>query len=145
MAAIDRVPTFAEYAATHALRMAAWARDVERLRAARDRYAAGPSVGPIVRLQLGTADAGIAALEGRTDDAVRAYAEVLTGWAALEVHAARAFAGTEFLITVGPDVAEARAAAEEARAVFERLGAQTVLQRLDAAQAHPLATAVVRP
>ena len=76
---------------------------------------------------------------------MRAYAEVLAGWAALEVHAARAFAGMEFLITMGPGVTEARAAAQDARVVFERLDAQTVLQLLDLALAGSSPVAVDRP
>ena len=43
-----------------------------------------------------------------------------------------ASAALDFVWAVGPDVPEARAAAEEARTVFERVRAKVYLERLDA-------------
>jgi hypothetical protein len=46
-----------------------------------------------------------------------------------------ASAALDFVWAVGPDVPEARAAAEEARVVFERVRAKVYLDRLDAVMA----------
>jgi hypothetical protein len=84
------------------------------------------------RLRSGLA-AGIAALEGRRTEAVGAYRGVVTD--ALE-HGDGFEAANDALTAVvllGVDEPALRALADEARAVFGRIGAALYLVRLDAA------------
>ena len=74
----------------------------------------------------------LAAVEGRTSNAVAWYGESVRllreggfGWAF-------GLRRLDFARAVGPEVPEARAAAEEARVVFERVRATACLERLDA-------------
>ena len=80
-------------------------------------------------------EAGRAALEGRRDEAVHLYQEVFRNWRDLGVPFDLAMSQLDFVIAAGPEVPEARAAAEEARGIFTDLGARPFLERLDAALA----------
>jgi hypothetical protein len=75
--------------------------------------------------------AGIAALEGRRDDAVAGYREALEGLDAIHEEWLLALLGFEFLSLVG-DHPAAREAAARSRAIFERVDARPWLEKLDA-------------
>lgn len=77
--------------------------------------------------------AGISALEGRTDEAMAGYTEGLKRYRALGLDFELARAALDWVLLLGPGTPEARAAAEEARTIFARLGARPYLARLDAA------------
>ena len=79
----------------------------------------------------GTCGAGLAALAGRKEEAVAGYRDALARWRDAGVHFLQALSALTFLHLVGPDDPDAREAAAEARAIFERLRAQPFLDRLD--------------
>ncbi len=78
------------------------------------------------------ARAALAALEGRRADAIAAYQAARSVLAAGGFTLDSALAALDFVFAAGPEVLDARAAAEEARVVFERVGAKAYLERLDA-------------
>jgi hypothetical protein len=78
------------------------------------------------------ARAALAALEGRLAEAIAAYRAARSVLAAGGFTLDAALAALDFVFAVGPDVPEARAAAEEARVVFQRVRAKVYLERLDA-------------
>jgi len=88
-----------------------------------------------------TVEAGIAMLEGRTPDARRLYADVLTRWQDLGLPTWLALCQLDIIETGALEPAERRRAADEARGFFERVGARPFIERLDAALARePAAT-----
>ena len=78
-----------------------------------------------------TGRAGIAALEGRSDDALTDLRVGLDGFDRLGVDYFRAEAILIAVRLLGPGNAELRGLAEEARLVFERLGAKPYLTWLE--------------
>ena len=77
----------------------------------------------------------VASLEGRTADGVASYQEALRRWRETCRDWAVAVCGLDFVRAVGASIPEAQAAGEEARAIFERVGARVYLERLDAVMA----------
>jgi class 3 adenylate cyclase/tetratricopeptide (TPR) repeat protein len=110
-----------------------WAGDLDGARALAERIAAGPdartTVMEVTRL---SADAGIAALEGRTDDAIALFEETRDRFAAIEWRLLRAFVGIDAIALLGPDEPAARAMAADARAILLELRAAPFVARLDA-------------
>ena len=86
-------------------------------------------------IQVGRA--GIAAMDGRTDDAIATFRAVWREQADLGVDFLRAEAILVAAMLLGPITSDIRAAAEEARVLFERLGAQPYLAWLEDAMARP--------
>jgi hypothetical protein len=80
-----------------------------------------------------TIRAGLAALEGRRDEAVDAYREAFAGWETLDSPLDHAYTAID-AITLLPDEPVAVEAADRAREALERLGARPLLERLDAAR-----------
>ena len=120
-----------------ATRAALWSRDVSTARECLAALRRLPERGRAVHLANRTLEAGIAALEGRTADAVATYRDVLRGWQDLGLPWDEALAGIDMAFTLGPDEAAAVAAAATSRAILERLGARAMLARLDSAMAPP--------
>jgi hypothetical protein len=85
-----------------------------------------------------TLHAGLLALEGRTDEAAQRYVAAARRWRELEVWFPLALSQYDFAATIGTKHPDARAAAEEARQIFTRLGAKPMLQRLDNIEPSPL-------
>jgi len=79
-------------------------------------------------------EAGLAALEGRSDDAAELYAVAIDAWRALNCNLDVAITELELVHLLGPDH-PAAVAGKEARDIFTQLGAVPFLARLDAAQA----------
>ena len=75
--------------------------------------------------------AGIAARQGRVDDALAEYRTALPIYRDLELRFDIALTGLDMAALLGPDVPGVRAMAAEARAIFVELGAQPVIARLD--------------
>jgi hypothetical protein len=85
--------------------------------------------GPALDAERRSLVAGIAALEGRTADAVAGYREALRRFRELRSDFDHALCALEFALFV-PHESEAHEAGEEARRIFERLGARPMLERL---------------
>jgi hypothetical protein len=77
--------------------------------------------------------AGIAALEGRRGEALASYRETWLGWREIGCDFDLALAELDAVQLLGVDEAELRTAADEARAILERLRARPFLERLAAA------------
>jgi class 3 adenylate cyclase/tetratricopeptide (TPR) repeat protein len=73
------------------------------------------------------AAASLAALDARNAEAVAGFADALRRWKELGLEFEAALCALTFVTMLGPSGPEARAAGEDARTVFERLGAQPLL------------------
>ncbi len=141
MEAIAASQTHVREGAILAARAAVWAGDVEA--AGRAREALAGYHGRAVRNSLRSADAGIAALEGRRSDALSFYREAIRVWREFGLDFMLALTELDLLLTLGPEEAETAALADEARQILTRLGAARLVGRLDDAisAAAPAATA----
>jgi hypothetical protein len=111
-----------------AMRAAAWLGDAGALRDARRVLAEQPGrVAATVRLE---ADAALAALEGRRAEAIAGFVEATRRWRERGLEFEAAISALSLVITLGPAGPEAQAAASEAGATFERLGASPFQERL---------------
>ena len=94
-------------------------------------------------------DAGIAALEGRTSDAIDLYMRNLVVWAELGMRVDEAMTGLEMVTLLDPTEPRVRAAAVAARETLVQLKAAPYLARLDTAIAradsHPTTKAAALP
>jgi predicted ATPase/class 3 adenylate cyclase len=79
-----------------------------------------------------TAEAGLAALEGRVEKAAKSYREAIEAWRALECTLDLALCELDLVLLLGPDHPDATAA-KEARDIFTQLGATPFLERLNRA------------
>jgi class 3 adenylate cyclase len=116
-----------------AARAALWAGDVEGARSILAALVDAGYRGPAVELDMATIRAGIAALEGRTPEAVAAYREVLRGWRQLGLAFDEALAVTDMASLLPPAElasADARAAIDWAGDTLEHLRAKPILERL---------------
>jgi tetratricopeptide (TPR) repeat protein len=77
-----------------------------------------------------TGEAGLAALEGRYEDAAAAYARALDAWRALDSPLDLAFCALDRAVLRGPRSAPG-GEDDEARGIFTRIGAKPLLARLD--------------
>jgi class 3 adenylate cyclase/tetratricopeptide (TPR) repeat protein len=123
-----------------AVRSALWSEDAPKVRELADRLDAHPgSFASTVAARI-SARAGIAALEGRLDDAVAGYRDALARFRAVNHDFGLACTALDFVLLVGPENPAAFAAAGEAQAIFERVGARPYLEHLEAALARPAPT-----
>lgn len=83
-----------------------------------------------VRLGL---EAGLAVLEGRAEEGATLFAEATQALRDLDVPFDLALTQLDRITVLGADHPDSPAAAEEAHAIFERLGAKPFLERLEAA------------
>ena len=91
--------------------------------------------GPAVEADRRTIRAGIAALEGRSADALPLYREALRAWRELGLGWDEALCGLDMATLLDPADSEVRTAADAAREIIVRLGAAPFIARLDAALA----------
>ena len=130
---VDVTVTYRIY--TLAARSALALGDVDRARAALADIDAIGVHGRWAAASRATLNAGIHALEGRTAEAIAAYAEAARDWRSLELPFELGLCLLEFASFVGVSRREARAAAEEARTIFEALGATPLIGRIERALA----------
>jgi hypothetical protein len=129
----------ASYFLEDAMRDALWGHDLARAYEIADRLDAHRSTGrQIVTARL-AARAGIAALEGRVDEAIAGFQEALARPRAVGADFVLASMALDFVHLVGGDHAAVREAAAEARPIFERIKARPYLHHLEAALARPAA------
>jgi class 3 adenylate cyclase/tetratricopeptide (TPR) repeat protein len=121
--------------APHALRIvgraASWMHDLEHAREARDRLAMVPMHGPSMHASRATSHAGVAALEGRADEALALYREALALWDELGLHWDHALTALDMLLLVGATDQEEQAAMDVARATFVRLDAKPFISIIE--------------
>ena len=77
------------------------------------------------RLAIG---AGLAALDGRTAEAIAGYRAAIAGWRDLGLPWDEALTSIEFVRFIGPSEPDAQAAADAARVILERLRAARVIE-----------------
>jgi class 3 adenylate cyclase/tetratricopeptide (TPR) repeat protein len=103
-----------------ALRAAAWLGDRQALTEALDVVRKQP--GRVSSVMRREAEAALAALDQRRPDALAGFADATRGWRELGFDFEAAVCGLNFITMIGPSEPAARAAAEEAGGVFDRLG-----------------------
>ncbi len=119
------------WSAVLATRAALWLADAPRARAALALLEARPERGRVLAANMQTLRAGVRALEGERAAAVADYRVAVRAWRDLDDPFSLGLALLEFAILVGPSEPEAAAAADEARAIWTRLGSPPLLARLD--------------
>lgn len=105
-----------------------------RIDAARTDLAVAATVDelpPAVATNVRAIAAGIAALDGRRQEALAGYAAVLAAWRASGARFDAALTAIDMAATLGPQEPAVRAAVAEARALLTGLGARPFLDRLD--------------
>ena len=107
---------------------ALWRRDVAQVREAitSTQFNRGRAIIATRR----TAEAGIAALDGRLDDAAEIYRDAIEQWRALGCVLDLALCELDLVSLLGPGHPDATAG-KEARDIFTQLGALPFLQRLN--------------
>jgi class 3 adenylate cyclase/tetratricopeptide (TPR) repeat protein len=113
-------------------RASLWLGDVEGARRALESGQA--LLGRWISAVNATFEAGIAALEGRTEEAGNAYTAAFDRWRAIDDTLSLALSELDCVLLLGADHRVA-VAGKEARDIFTQLGAQPFLERLAAAPA----------
>jgi class 3 adenylate cyclase/tetratricopeptide (TPR) repeat protein len=111
------------------LRCALWQRDPALAQAELDLLALGRS--PLVTALAREAEAAIAAMDGRTAEAVAAFRDAARRQEDLGNHFGRALCHLTMVTLLGPGVPEVMDAAENARTLFTELGAAPFLRLLE--------------
>ncbi len=114
-----------------AARAAAWGGDASALTSAIDHFRDKPGRLPAAARR--EAEAALAAMEGRRADATAGFADAITRWRELGHHVEVGWCAVDWVSMVGPADPQARAAADDARALFDRLGAAPLLALLERA------------
>jgi tetratricopeptide (TPR) repeat protein len=122
-----------------AARAALWADDVEEARRLLERLVAVPQQGMALETDRTALRAGIAALEGRTAEALGLYREALRSWRDLGLAWDEALTAIDMAKLLDPSEPEVRAAGDSAGEILTRLGARPYLARLEAALARSVA------
>ncbi len=125
----------APYAFRIAGRAALWRRDAGAAQVALDGIDGYRLPGRVIDATRANLRAGLAALEGRRDEALRAYRDVGRRWLDLGLPLDEAFTAIEMATLLDPVDPEVRAAADRAREILVPLRAQPFLDRLAAAMA----------
>jgi len=137
-ACLEVVPVFAQgadLAGVIAARAALWGRDADGARADLAGLEARGSHRRVPATERRCIRAGILALDGRTDEALATYREVLRTWRDLGCAWDEALTAIDMATLVDPSEAEVRAAAERGREILVGLRARPFLERLEAAMA----------
>ena len=116
-------------------RIAIARRDTTMLKAAMQGSARYSRVGRWVVANWEAQAAALDVLEGRVGEGVVRFRDQLRVYRDLDVTLFSGFPLLDFVRALGPDAPETQAFAEEARAIFERLGSPPLLARLDEALA----------
>jgi len=114
-----------------AIRAALWLRDAVLAGQLVARYEDLHAFGPGPTAWRPTFAAGLAALDGRRDEALLLYAEAQAKWQANGVVFEGAFLGIDMLILLGADEPAAAAVAADSRATLARLGAKPFVDLID--------------
>jgi len=115
-----------------AILLAALLRDERRARSAMDGLRSTGSHAPVTKLWLSIGEATLDALAGRDRESLAGFRECLATAQALGLVWSRAQLGTAMAGLLDPALPDVRAAVDDARATYERLGARPWLERTDA-------------
>ncbi len=118
-----------------AARTALWNGELEAVIADLASLEATHAHGPAITLHKATIRAGIAALEGRSADALAAYRDALRGWRDAGLPVLEAMTAIDMATLLDPSLPEVQAAATRAREILGGLGAMPFLERLESALA----------
>ena len=141
----------APYVLPRAAGMALLARDATHARLALERMVATGAHGRAIDMDKTAIRAGLAALDGSTQEAIAGFRAAIAGWRDLGLPWDEAMTSLIFVRLVGTGSPEARAAAEAGRSILDGLGARRVVAILDgfvgdagpAAGGEPAATTAV--
>ncbi len=123
--------------------LSVWLHDADSVARILDEQRQVP--GAMARISELELQAGLAALEGRTRDAVGLFRDVLARSRSAGIRFDLAITGLTMVYALGTGHSEVREAAAEAREIFTQLGATPFLALLDAAEAARPAAAGERP
>ena len=129
--------TNAPFALPRAGKSALLARDAAGARETLDLLTLNGTRGLVLDVERVTIEAGIAAIEGRTGEAVAGYRLALGRWAEMGLPWDQAWAAWTAVVVLGPTVPEARAWGAASRPILEQLGARPLLALLDDALRDP--------
>jgi tetratricopeptide (TPR) repeat protein len=118
-----------------AARMALWERDLAAARELAGKAQELGGYGPLMAARRATIAAGIAALEGRSAEALALYRDAHKGWRATHAVWDEALTGIDMAELLDPADPEVAAAAEASRDTLQRLRAVPYLERLQRAVA----------
>jgi class 3 adenylate cyclase/tetratricopeptide (TPR) repeat protein len=138
-AAASANPGFATIEGPAAFRAALWAGNTAGASEAAAHFRAQGSHGRAINAHGRGIDAGLLAIQGQAEEATAAYRDAIRQWRDLSSWFDLALCELDFVRFVGGESPDVEAAAKEAREIFTRLGAPTLLQRLDEAVGLPKA------
>jgi class 3 adenylate cyclase/tetratricopeptide (TPR) repeat protein len=115
-----------------------WAGQADQARETADHLRALGWHGRAINASLRTIDAGVAALTGEADEAAASYRDAIRQWRDLETPFDLALCELDFVRLVGGENPDAKAAVDEARAIFTRLDATPLLRMLNEAVGLPV-------
>jgi len=116
---------------------AIWGRDLSGARADLASLTGLGVHGPLIGARLNGLEAGIAALEGRTTEALQRFRDTLQGFRELGDVLEEVLTQIAIVTLLDPSEPDARAAASGARETLTRLGSGPLLARLAAASGEP--------
>ncbi len=119
------------WACATAAHYAIWMEDPKRTRVAVELSRESPERGAWTEAMRMVVEAGLDALEGRREDAIARYRTAGDAFRRLDLPVELGRCQLEYASLIGPDDPGARAAADEARAIFTKLGSPPLLERLD--------------
>jgi hypothetical protein len=122
-----------------AVHPALWAKDLERARELQGQQLESGGYGAVSDARRATMTAGVAALEGRTAEAMAAYRDALRDWRATHSVWDEALTGITMAELLDPRDPEVAKVISSTREILERLGARPYLERLDRAAARETA------
>jgi hypothetical protein len=91
--------------------------------------------GPAIEAERAVIRAGMAALEGRTQEALAGYRIANAAWHALDLPWDEALTAIDMARLIGPDDPDVQNAAASGQEILARLGARPFLSQLDAQRA----------
>ena len=137
MAAAGHAMDVSAYGAELAARAAFWMGDAQRAHLAVEAHLARPDRGRVIAADRLVMAAGLRAIDGDPAGALPDFRSALAVYRDLDIAVLLGLNLITVALVVGPEIAEARAAADEAREIFTRLGSPPMLARLDAGLARP--------
>ncbi|MDH2904011.1 MAG: adenylate/guanylate cyclase domain-containing protein [Actinomycetota bacterium] len=131
-ASLEELAIFGPIELARAARASLWASDAGAASADLERLVSSGLHGPSVEADRMTIEAGLAALEGRTQESLALYQSALQKWRDIDLPWDEALTAIDMATLLGPGEADVRMAAATGREILMRLGAMPFLERLDA-------------